>query len=149
MATPFATPYDVGIRWRPLTDAESAVAGVLVGDASALLRSQFPGLDSQVTTGAVDATVLTAVVAAMVKRALIAPADGLSQQSETIGPYSHSQTYANPLGNLFLTAAEATLIRGYRPRASSITYGNTTCQGTFSVNDLYSAYDGGITVDGA
>jgi hypothetical protein len=39
----------------------------------------------------------------MVKRAMIAPSDGITQQSEAMGPYSQSQSYANPLGNVFLT----------------------------------------------
>ena len=39
---------------------------------------------------------------------LLAPPDGITQQSETVGPYSQSQSYANPMGNVFLTAAERT-----------------------------------------
>lgn len=128
MGDPFASPADVAARWRPLTDAEATVAAALVGDASAFIRARFPGIDSQVTSGAVDPLILELVVANMVKRALLAPDTGVSQESQTAGPYGHSQTFANPLQNLFLTAAETTLIIGYQPRASSHKYGNTTTQ---------------------
>lgn len=126
MANPFADPADVAARWRPLTAAEETVAAALCADSSALIRAQFPGIDDQVTTGAVDADVLTMVVAGMVKRALIAPDDGVSQESQTMGPYSSGRTFANPMRNVFLTAADTVLILGYRPAAVSARYTNTT-----------------------
>jgi len=125
---PFATADDVEARWRPLTPAERTVADALVADASALIRAQFPGIDSQVESGGLDATIPTMVVAGMVKRALVAPNDGVSQESEGTGPYSHSQSFANPMRNVFLTAAEVTLIRGYRPSAMSGNFANDTTQ---------------------
>lgn len=128
MSAPFATATDVADRWRPLTSAEATVAAALVGDASALIRARFPGIDAQVASGGVGADVLRMVVAGMVKRALIAPADGVSQESESTGPYSHSQSFANPLRNVFLTAAELVLIQGYKPRGGTYGYGNTTEQ---------------------
>lgn len=123
---PFASADDVADRWRPLTDAEYAIAQTLAGDASTLIRARFPGIDSQVSSGALDGDVLTMVVAGMVKRALIAPDDGVSQESETAGPFSRSQTYANPMRNVFLTAADMTLILGYRPSAMSGRFANDT-----------------------
>src|SRR4051812_28606000 len=103
MADPFATAADVAARWRSLTPAEETIADTLVSDASALIRARFPGIDAQVTSGAVEAGILTIVVAGMVKRAMIAPDDGLAQHSESAGPFSDSRTYANPLRNVFLT----------------------------------------------
>jgi hypothetical protein len=126
VAIPFANSQDVADRWRPLTSAEATVADTLVSDASALIRARFPGIDAQVASGGVDAQVLTAITANMVKRALIAPADGITQQSEGMGPYSQSQTFANPLGNVFLTAAEMTLILGYQPSGQSVQFANDT-----------------------
>lgn len=123
---PFATSDDVANRWRPLTPAEATVADTLVLDASSLIRARFPGIDSQAASGQLDPNVLTMVCAGMVKRALIAPAEGVSQSSETVGPYSQSQTFANPMRNVFLTAADEILILGYIPRGSSHRYGNTT-----------------------
>lgn len=137
MADPFATADDVADRWRPLTSDEHNTASVLVRDASAVIRARFPGIDGQVTAGSVDADTLTMVVANMVKRALVAPDDGVSQESEGVGPYSHSQTFANPLRNVFLTAAELVLIQGYKPSGGTYAYGNTTTQTAGSWATVY------------
>jgi hypothetical protein len=128
MADPFATADDVAVRWRPLSATESDTAEILCGDASNLLRARFPGIDGQVTSGQIDAAVLTQVVAGMVKRAMISPSDGVTSSSAGTGPYSHTQTFANPLGNVFLTAADLTLILGYQPSASSHRFANDTCR---------------------
>lgn len=122
----FATASEVADRWRPLTAAEQTVAEALCADATALIRARFPGIDGQVEAGTVDAAVVRLVAANMVKRAMIAPPDGLASQSSSMGPYSVSQSYANPLGNVFFTEAEKTMILGYQPRAVSMQYANTT-----------------------
>lgn len=137
MAGSFATPNDVANRWRPLTSDETNIAYTLVEDASALIRARFPGIDAQVTSGGLDAAIPRMVVAGMVKRALIAPDDGVSQESQTTGPYSRSQSFANPLGNVFLTAAEIVLIQGYVPRGGSFKYRNTTTQYGQSYQTIY------------
>jgi hypothetical protein len=144
VGTPYAQASDIAARWRPLSTDEAARADVLAGDASALIRAQFPGIDSQIANGQVDATVLTIVVAGMVKRAMLAPPDGITQQSEAAGPYSQSLSYANPLGNVFLTEAERTLIVGPQPTGGSFTYGNDTRRGFYTASDFLAAYDGGI-----
>lgn len=126
MADPFADSSDVAARWRPLTTDEEDTADVLCADASNVIRARFPGIDSQVAGGQVDAAVLTQVVAGMVKRAMIAPADGVTSQSESAGPFSRSQSFANPLGNVFLTAADLVLILGYQPAAVSARFTNST-----------------------
>lgn len=126
MATPFATADDVAARWRPLTDAEMVIADTLCRDASALIRARFPGIDSQVTTGQVDGDTLLLVTAGMVRRAMVAPSDGITSQTEAVGPYSRAQTYANPMGAVFLTAADLVLIRGYQPSASSHAFVTST-----------------------
>jgi hypothetical protein len=117
----FAIAVDLENRWRPLSAAEQD-RRTCSEDASALLRAEFPGIDETIASGGLDADVVAAVVAMMVKRAMIAPADGVSQESEGVGPYNHSQQYANPMGNVFLTAAERTLILGRQPRAMSVKF---------------------------
>lgn len=123
MVTALATLEDVENRWRPILETEVNRVEALLGDASALLRAEFPGIDTSIVTGALDGAVVAAVVANMVKRAMIVPADGVSQDSETVGPYSHSQQFANPLGNVFLTAAERVLILGHQQTAMSVQFG--------------------------
>lgn len=132
MADPFATADDVAARWRPLTSDEEDLAEVLAADASAIIRARFPGIDGQV-----DPAILTMVVAGMVKRALIAPLDGVSQESEGAGPYSHSQTFANPMRNVFLTAADLVLIQGYKPSGGTFGYANTTTAVGESYQTIY------------
>lgn len=145
-----ASPDDVAARWRPLTAAEKASAEAYIADASAYLRTQYPGIDSQITTGAVDAGVVTSVVANMVKRAMLGMANGgAAQQSQTAGPYSVSMTYSNPSGNLYITAFEDQMIRGYQPAGVSKYFGNTTVRRTPAVSDFESWYDGGITIVGS
>jgi hypothetical protein len=126
--TAFATTDDVAARWRPLSAAELIVAGTLLDDASAILRAEYPGIDAQITSGAVDAANVRIVAAGMVKRALISPDEGVTQESQTVGPYSHSQSYANPLRNLFITAADRLLIVGREVTASSAYFTNDTTQ---------------------
>lgn len=137
---PFATADDVAARWRPLTDAELNVVPTLCADASSLIRSQYPGIDSEIASGALDPNIPTIVCANMVKRALIAPSDGVASQTQGEGPFSVAQSFANPLGNLFLTAAEITLILGYQPTALSPRFNNTTshCEPSYWPNVTYS-----------
>ena len=129
MAAPFATASDVAAPRRPHTTAEETVATTLVDDASALIRARFPGIDTQIANGGIDPKILTIVTSGMVKRALVAPLDGVSQDAETAGPYSHSQSFANPMRNVFLTAADLTLILGYQPAGMSVTFANDTAPG--------------------
>src|SRR5690349_649850 len=131
----FATADDLAARWRPLTAQETTTAQALLFDASLLIRARFPGIDAQVTSGGVDPDVLVMVVTGMVKRAMIAPADGISQESQGMGPYTHSQSYANPLGNVFLTQADMTLILGYQPAGQTMQFANDTCR---TSGDAYS-----------
>ncbi|NUR24988.1 MAG: hypothetical protein HOV83_03920 [Catenulispora sp.] len=137
MGVSYATAQDVADRWRPLTSDETSVAAVLAADASAVIRARFPGIDGQVDSGAVDPDILKMVVAGMVKRALISPAEGVSQQSETAGPYSHSQTFANPMRNVYLTEADLVLILGYIPTGSSHNFANDTTDCSASYGYVY------------
>lgn len=143
MAAPFAYSDDVAARWRPLSTAEQAIADVRCEDASVVIRARFPGIDSQVEGGTVDQAAVRMVCANMAIRAMVAPNDGVSQESETVGPFGRSQTYANPLRNVFLTAADITAILGYIPAGGTHSYTNTT-RNVFP--DLTDLYDGGVTV---
>jgi len=117
----FATAADLEVRWRPLVSDEQAVADARLGDASAIVRSEVPGIDDKIAAGEVDAEVARFVVCEMVKRTMLSGPDvaGVSQTSQTAGPYSQQQTYANPTGNLYLTKQEKRLL-GARPKAFTI-----------------------------
>lgn len=126
MASPFAFADDLAARWRPLTEAETATAAALLDDASLRLRSEYPGIDDSITMGVLDAGIPKAVAVAMVKRVMLSGGSGVTQQSQGMGPFSQSQSYANPTGDLYITAAEDRFIRGYRPGGMSTTYNNDT-----------------------
>lgn len=112
--TPFATNDDLAARWRPLTDAEKARADVLIADASRMIRRLYPDVDSRIASGDLELEDLTAIVCAMVKRVMLAPAnlDGVESRSQTTGPFSVSDKFSNPMGNMFLTADEKSILGG-------------------------------------
>lgn len=103
----FAEVADLVARWRPLVPPEDTQAGVLLEDASAIVRAECPTAEAEV-----DPDVLKLVVCAMVKRAMLAGtgSDAVSQTAQTAGPFSQQVTYANPMGNLYLTKQERRLL---------------------------------------
>jgi hypothetical protein len=107
----YATVDDLAARWRPLTEAETARAATLLGVASRRARRKFPTLDLRVATGDLDPLEVTDVVCDVVKRVLLTGGpEGVRQESETLGPFARSQTYANPLGNLYFTPEELAVL---------------------------------------
>ena len=100
----YATADDVADRWRPLAPEERRKAQVLAEDASYRVRRRFPTLDARITRGDIDRREVTAVVAGMVKRALLGGgAEGVSQQTEARGPFSTTVQFATPVGTLAFT----------------------------------------------
>lgn len=109
----FATAEDLQSRWRPLTAAEKQQANVLLEDASAILTAECPGI------GGVAAAVplVKRVVCSMVQRAMAGGSGGafpagVTQVSQTAGPFSGSFTFANPNGDLYLLESERRALRG-------------------------------------
>ena len=120
---PYATADDVASRWRPLSDAEAELADTLALDVSYRVKRKFPTLDARILAGDVAFAEVTAVVAGIVKRAMIgADAGGAVQsQQDVAGPFSRQVTYANPMGNLYFTAEDlAVLSEGGTGRVRSI-----------------------------
>lgn len=113
MAASFASYVDVEARWRTLTSAEQDIADQLAQDASDMIRDRWPTVDARIAAGTLSADSVIRIVANMVKRAMISPAaDGVTEISETQGPFSHGEKYANPLGSLFFTAADILFFDG-------------------------------------
>lgn len=107
----FATVEDLERRWRPLSDAERGRATVAIEDATAFIASQAD-------TEGRPAAVLRAVCCAVAKRQMMPSAvslggqemEPLKQLSYTGGPYTFSGTPANPTGDMYLTAAEKSML---------------------------------------
>lgn len=105
---PFAAATDLETRWHPLTAAEKTKAEALLFDASDLIVTTCP-LWRQAT-----AQTLKRITCAVVKRAMLARDDmaGVTQGTQTAGSYSESYTYANPSGDIYLTASEKESLGG-------------------------------------
>ena len=105
----FATVADLNARREtPLSTSQKNRATSLLSDASAMLAAMLDGAGISYSD-AVDPlkTNLVSVTCAMVQRAMKSEdMAGITNQSQTSGPYSQSFTYANPSGNLYVTSAE-------------------------------------------
>lgn len=105
----YATVTDLEDRYGMLDSDEEQRASVLLDDAAVML-------DAMLGTDEPDQSLLPAlklVSCAMVNRALAADsadAFGISNASYTMGPFSQSATFANPSGDLYLTAGERRLL---------------------------------------
>jgi hypothetical protein len=127
MGTSFASSGDLQLRWPSLPSAQAGTAEELLGDASMFLRQWYPDLATQVATDSDLARAAKAVACAMVKRAMLSVTPGVAQESTGTGPYNHSVTYSNPDGNLFVTAGEDAMIRGYKARAVTVSMAPDVC----------------------
>ena len=98
---------DLEARWRPLDEDEKERAGALLADATALISS-MRGFRPPEDGDELARANLTAVACAAVRRAMDSGGApfGVTQQSETTGPFSSSVSFANPSGDLYLTKAE-------------------------------------------
>jgi arginine deiminase len=111
MAGSFALVADLEARWRPLTPAERVRAETLLGVASRRVRRKFGTIDARIASGALDPLDVVDVVCDVVKRVLmVGDREAVRQESETTGPFSKSQTYANPMGNLYFTPDDLAIL---------------------------------------
>jgi hypothetical protein len=107
----FATADDVSARWRSFSDEESELADQLAKDASLRVQALYPTILLRIAAGTVQEEIVRIVVCGMVKRAMLSlGAEGITQLTESGGPYSESRTFANPSGNLYLTAEDKALL---------------------------------------
>lgn len=122
MAEPFANLDDLIVRWRYLGDDEVNQAVTLLDDASAILRTVVRDVDARLEASLLDPVIPKMIVCGMVKRAMLAgsAADGVSATQEQTGPFMQQVTYANPLGNLYLTKADKRALGVGGQRAFSI-----------------------------
>lgn len=105
----FAKVSDLESRWRILSVEEKARAETLLLDATVKITLAMNDYRIAIdATNEAQTMALTAINCEMVKRAMLSPVDAppLSQFSQTAGPYTESQTYVNPTGDLYMTSAE-------------------------------------------
>lgn len=109
---PFASADDLQDRWRPLSTDEFALAQVKIGDASDMIRERWPDVDARILAGTLRESSVVRVVAAMVKRSMSNANEGVESSAEQAGPFGHTVKFANPEGNLYLTADEVRVLDG-------------------------------------
>ena len=82
--------------------------------ASRLVRAECPGIDDRIESGRLDPLMVADVVCEIVKTASVAAAGGVGVASTQVGagPFQQTQTYVNPVGDLYLSKKQRRLL-GY------------------------------------
>ena len=116
---PFASLADLEARWHPVDASETVKAQTALDDASALIMDECER--AGVNVASIRHATLTAVVCAMAIRKMSTDDDhlGVTNSAQTAGSFSESFTYSNPMGDLYLTAAERKRLGLRRQRAFS------------------------------
>lgn len=105
----FATSEDLEARWRPLSETEKAKADVLLGDAAVYLQAMVEVDPSD----ELQAEMLKIVSCNMVERSMTASESdvfGVGEQTISADIYSQRVSYANPNGDMYLTANEKRML---------------------------------------
>lgn len=109
----FATYADLQKRMRrTLTSAEQTIATQLLDDASGDIRARFRErgwvVEDRIDAGLLTEDDLKVVACRAVKRAMAIDDDleGIKTVQDTVGPFSGSATFANPMGDVYLTKAD-------------------------------------------
>lgn len=103
----FATVDDVAARWRELSESEETRCMALLNDASDLIRTTCPNWQ------AAGQDTLRRVCCAVVIRAMqFGDMQGVTQTSQTAGPFTQSWSFGDPAGDLYLTKAEKRSLGG-------------------------------------
>lgn len=95
------TVADLEARWHPLTPVQQVQAKVLLEDALNLIKTECPSWEN------LEKATVVRVACQVVKRAMLSSEHvGLTQHSQTEGPFTDSYTFSNPDGDLYLTRGE-------------------------------------------
>lgn len=105
--TAFAAVDDVAARWRTLSESEETRCMALLDDASDLIRTTCPNWH------AAGQDTLRRVCCAVVIRSMQSgDMQGVTQTSQTAGPFTQSWSYSDPAGDLYLTKQEKRSLGG-------------------------------------
>lgn len=107
----YASALDLADYWRPLSEAEQARATVLLGYAATLIN-ELPGAADADGNPAFSPATCKHVSLDMVKRAMIG-GGGIGGGSQAMADMTHTVSYVNPVGNLYLTSQELARLQGH------------------------------------
>lgn len=112
---------DITSRWRPLTEAETAIIGKLIADAQDILEedAEVAGLSPVADDDSRRARSYKRIVAGMVKRVLTNP-EGILSFAETIDDYrrEYRRDAAVSRGDLYVSDDELARLRPAEARRS-------------------------------
>lgn len=104
----FATVDDLSKRWPSLSPSDYERAETLLEDASLLIEAEYRR--AKVDIDEEDEFAVSArriVCCSIVKRVMASGVDGdYTQMSQTAGSFTEQYTFANPSGDMYLTARE-------------------------------------------
>lgn len=101
-----ATPQDVAVRWRSLTDDEQLKASVLLDDSWTLIKLRNATIEARLTAATLDTAIVVMVQCAMVIRVLRNPE---GKRQEQIEDYSYTRD-DSASGALYLSDLELALL---------------------------------------
>lgn len=114
----FATVGDLETRWKPLGQDDWPKATALLEDASEIVKARAPHW------GQVSPRILTTIVCEMVVGAMGKPdLFGVTSLQQAAGPYQETQSFANPMGDLYLSAKHLLWLGVKKQRAFTISMG--------------------------
>lgn len=108
----FATLAELKSRWPEMSASQEFQASVLIGDASSIIGALCAkaGISLDDPDEVLTANLRT-VTCSVVKRAMCnTDLMGVSQQSQGAGSYTESVSFSNPMGDLYLTRHEKSLL---------------------------------------
>lgn len=124
---PFATVEDLESRWRPLSESERDTAEVTLEDVTAYITALMGRAGVPIDPDdAIQARNLTSVTCSVARRTLSQSFSGdesggqYSSSTVTAGVFSQTYQYANPTGDMYLTAGERRLLGIGRMRVGSV-----------------------------
>lgn len=103
----YATVEDLATRWKPLSPGEAARAEILLEDASLFIEAEYKRVNRTIDDDEFSAGARRIVCCSIVKRVMASTVDGdYSQMSRTAGSFNEQYTFANPSGDMYMTARE-------------------------------------------
>lgn len=105
--TAFAAVDDVAARWRTLSESEETRCMALLADASDLIRTTCPNWQA-----AGEGTLRRVCCAVVIRAMQSGDMQGVTQASQTTGPFSQSWSWSDPAGALYLTKQEKRSLGG-------------------------------------
>lgn len=124
----WATVRDLLDRWPDLVDVPDATLSARLDDANATVAAELEGagVSPEATPSDVLAANLKSVVCDVAHRALFAYVSGMvgvTQFSQTAGPVQQSQSFGNPMGDMYLTASDRRKLGISGGRGQQVFYG--------------------------